>query len=64
MARLATSGRVRDPSRLAFVTQTTLSVDDTARVVDALKSAFPSIRPPRKDDISTRRPIGKTLSNK
>ena len=51
VARLATSGRVRDPSRLAFVTQTTLSVDDTARVVDALKSAFPSIRPPRKDDI-------------
>lgn len=49
--RLAASGKVRDPSKLAFVTQTTLSVDDTARVVAALKVAFPAIRPPRKDDI-------------
>ena len=51
VARLAASGKVRDPSKLAFVTQTTLSVDDTARVVEALKVAFPAIRPPRKDDI-------------
>jgi len=49
--QLAASGKVRDPSKLAFVTQTTLSVDDTARVVEALKVAFPAIRPPRKDDI-------------
>ena len=51
VAELAASGRVRDPSRLAFVTQTTLSVDDTARVVAALKAVFPAIRPPRRDDI-------------
>ena len=43
--------RVRDPARLAFVTQTTLSVDDTARVVEALPSRFPSLVSPRKEDI-------------
>ena len=42
---------VRDAERLAFVTQTTLSMDDTARVIDALRSKFPSIQGPRKDDI-------------
>jgi 4-hydroxy-3-methylbut-2-en-1-yl diphosphate reductase len=48
---LAASGKIRDPSKLAFVTQTTLSVDDTAKVVESLQKAFPQIRPPRKDDI-------------
>lgn len=48
---LAAAGKVRDPSKLAFVTQTTLSVDDAAKVVEALQSAFPAIRGPRKDDI-------------
>ncbi len=43
--------QVRDPSRLAFVTQTTLSMDDTARVIDALRARFPAIDGPRKDDI-------------
>ncbi|HAQ87125.1 MAG TPA: 4-hydroxy-3-methylbut-2-enyl diphosphate reductase [Pseudomonas sp.] len=42
---------VRDPEALAFVTQTTLSMDDTSRVIDALRSKFPSIGGPRKDDI-------------
>ena len=42
---------VRDPTTLAFVTQTTLSVDDTARVIDALRQKFPQIQGPRKDDI-------------
>lgn len=42
---------VRDPSALAFVTQTTLSVDDTAKVIDALRARFPEIQGPRKDDI-------------
>jgi len=42
---------VRDPSRLSFVTQTTLSMDDTARVIDALRERFPQITGPRKDDI-------------
>jgi 4-hydroxy-3-methylbut-2-enyl diphosphate reductase len=41
----------RDPSRLAYVTQTTLSVDDAATMVAALKARFPSIRGPKKDDI-------------
>ncbi len=43
--------KVKDPSRLAFVTQTTLSMDDTARVIDALRAKFPEIEGPRKDDI-------------
>ena len=42
---------VKDPSGLAFVTQTTLSMDDTSRVIDALKTRFPAISGPRKDDI-------------
>ncbi|MDX1319886.1 MAG: 4-hydroxy-3-methylbut-2-enyl diphosphate reductase [Oceanospirillum sp.] len=42
---------VRDPSQLAFVTQTTLSMDDTARVIDALRAKFPEIQGPKKDDI-------------
>ncbi|MDI4662272.1 MULTISPECIES: 4-hydroxy-3-methylbut-2-enyl diphosphate reductase [Cobetia] len=42
---------VKDPEKLAFVTQTTLSMDDTARVIDALRERFPAIQGPRKDDI-------------
>ena len=42
---------VRDPERLAYVTQTTLSVDDAAAVVEALKARFPSIVGPKRDDI-------------
>jgi 4-hydroxy-3-methylbut-2-enyl diphosphate reductase len=42
---------VRDPSALAFVTQTTLSVDDTADVVAALKARFPEIVGPHREDI-------------
>ncbi len=42
---------VQNAERLAFVTQTTLSMDDTARVIDALREKFPSIQGPRKDDI-------------
>ena len=42
---------VRDPGHLRYVTQTTLSVDDTARVIEALRERFPAIRGPRKDDI-------------
>ncbi len=42
---------VNDPSHIAYVTQTTLSVDDTARVIDALRQRFPAIEGPRKDDI-------------
>jgi 4-hydroxy-3-methylbut-2-enyl diphosphate reductase len=42
---------VKDPGKLAYVTQTTLSVDDAARIVEALKARFPSIRGPKKDDI-------------
>jgi len=42
---------VRDPEKLAFVTQTTLSVDDTAGIVAALKGRFPAIAGPRREDI-------------
>ena len=42
---------VKDESRLAFVTQTTLSVDDTQKVVEVLKRRFPSLSAPRKEDI-------------
>jgi 4-hydroxy-3-methylbut-2-enyl diphosphate reductase len=41
----------RDPARLAFITQTTLSVDDTAEIVDALRARFPAIIGPRREDI-------------
>ena len=41
----------RDPARLAFITQTTLSVDDTAAIVAALKARFPAIVGPAKEDI-------------
>ena len=43
--------QVKDPDHLAFVTQTTLSMDDTAKVIDALREQFPQIHGPRKDDI-------------
>jgi 4-hydroxy-3-methylbut-2-enyl diphosphate reductase len=43
--------KVKDESNLAYVTQTTLSVDDAARIVDALKRRFPQIVGPKKDDI-------------
>jgi 4-hydroxy-3-methylbut-2-enyl diphosphate reductase len=42
---------VRDPEKLAYVTQTTLSIDDAAEIVDALKQRFPRIVGPRRDDI-------------
>ena len=42
---------VEHAERLSYVTQTTLSVDDTARVIDSLRSRFPAIEGPRKDDI-------------
>ena len=42
---------VRDPAHLAFVTQTTLSMDDTAEVIDALRRRFPAIVGPKKEDI-------------
>jgi len=42
---------VRDSANLAFVTQTTLSVDDTADIVEALRERFPMLSTPRKDDI-------------
>ncbi len=43
--------QVRNPQALAYVTQTTLSMDDTARVIDALRGKFPAIQGPRKNDI-------------
>ena len=42
---------VINPEKLAFVTQTTLSMDDTSRVIDALRARFPAIGGPRKNDI-------------
>ncbi len=47
----AASLRVNHPESLSFVTQTTLSMDDTAKVIDALRDTFPAIEGPRKDDI-------------
>lgn len=43
--------RVSDPEKLAYVTQTTLSVDDATQVIHALKDRFPNIRAPKSDDI-------------
>jgi 4-hydroxy-3-methylbut-2-en-1-yl diphosphate reductase len=42
---------IKNPEKLAYVTQTTLSMDDTARVIDCLRAYFPKIQGPRKDDI-------------
>lgn len=42
---------IKHPEKVAFVTQTTLSIDDTAKVIDALRAKFPKIQGPRKDDI-------------
>jgi len=43
--------QVRNPQEIAVVTQTTLSVDDTRRIIDALRSRFPALVEPRNDDI-------------
>jgi len=43
--------QVNDPNKLAFVTQTTLSVDDTIDVIDALRQRFPNIQGPKREDI-------------
>ena len=43
--------KVKNPEKLAFVTQTTLSMDDTSVVIDALRQHFPNITGPKKDDI-------------
>jgi 4-hydroxy-3-methylbut-2-enyl diphosphate reductase len=43
--------QVRDPGRLAYVTQTTLSVDDAQAIIAALKARYPQIRGPKRDDI-------------
>jgi 4-hydroxy-3-methylbut-2-enyl diphosphate reductase len=42
---------VNNPNKLAYVTQTTLSVDDTRQIIDQLRKRFPNIKGPRKDDI-------------
>jgi 4-hydroxy-3-methylbut-2-enyl diphosphate reductase len=64
VARLA----VRSPENLAYVTQTTLSMDDTARIVEALRTRFPNIGGPKKDDIcyatQNRQDAVKTLAPK
>ena len=59
---------VRDPQNLAFVTQTTLSIDDTLSVVQALQKRFPAIQGPHKEDIcyaTTNRQLAvKEIANK
>jgi len=42
---------VKNPDNLSYVTQTTLSMDDTAKVIDTLRARYPNIEGPRKDDI-------------
>lgn len=60
--------KVHDEQKLAFVTQTTLSVDDTADVIDALKKRFPDIQGPKREDIcyatSNRQMAVKELSDR
>ncbi|MDB4261678.1 4-hydroxy-3-methylbut-2-enyl diphosphate reductase [bacterium] len=57
---------VRNPAKLSYVTQTTLSMDDTARVIETLRTHYPHIQGPRKDDIcyatQNRQDAVKTLS--
>lgn len=47
----ASTIEIDDPAKVAFITQTTLSVDDTAEIVQTLKQRFPDIHSPRKEDI-------------
>jgi len=47
----ASTLEVSNPDKLSYVTQTTLSMDDTARIINALRERFPNIQGPRKDDI-------------
>ncbi len=58
---------VKEPNMLTYVTQTTLSVDDAAKVIDALRQKFPNIEGPRKDDIcyatQNRQDAVKSLAN-
>ncbi len=60
--------QVKNPQLLRYVTQTTLSKDDTAQVIDALRETFPEIEGPRKDDIcyatQNRQDAVKTLTRK
>ncbi len=60
--------QIANPEKLAYVTQTTLSVDDTAEIVRILQSRFPAIRAPKKDDIcyatTNRQEAVKALSEK
>lgn len=59
--------QVKNPDMLAYVTQTTLSVDDAAKVIEALRVKFPNIQGPRKDDIcyatQNRQDAVKSLAN-
>jgi len=59
---------VKDPEKLAFVTQTTLSVDDTAEVIEALRRRFPAIQGPKREDIcyatSNRQAAVKSIAEK
>lgn len=59
---------VQHPDKLAYVSQTTLSIDDTADVIDALKTRFPKITGPKKNDIcyatQSRQDAVKTLSQR
>ena len=59
--------KVKDKTKLSFVTQTTLSMDDTQAVIDALRKHFPEIKGPKKDDIcyatQNRQDAVKRLSN-
>ena len=48
---MCSSDPVNNPAALSFVTQTTLSMDDTETVIDALREKFPAIKGPKKDDI-------------
>lgn len=50
-AREAEEVQPADPEKLAFITQTTLSVDDTSEIVDILRARFPKIEGPRREDI-------------
>ena len=52
--------KVKNPAFLAFVTQTTLSMDDTSEVIDALRKNFPRLSSQKKDIVMPRK-IGKTL---
>ena len=56
--------KIEDENKIGYITQTTLSMDDTSEIIDVLKKRFPKIQGPAKDDICMQLKIGRMLSKR